>query len=166
MARLGCYCGNTLSNVECPSKDIIRVFFKEKVDTLLKENSKLELWDVYSEEEEYDFWHCDQCGRIYACPIPGQNVKYVCNPIEIHEDDEFNIDKCIEMFVYNDTLLDATIENSFHILWKDFYQRNTDKRYFLSMDNKKIWVTNVESKSVIESYAVEEVTTDEKEFDK
>lgn len=157
MARLGCYCGNTLSNVECPSKDIIRVFYKERIENLLKEDRELELWDIYSEPEDFDFWHCDQCGRVYACPIPGQSVKYVCNPIEVDESVFFNKGDCTELFIFDDTLLDSTIEESFHMLWEDFYKKNTQKRFFLNIAQKKVWIIDKIDDSIVGVYAIEEV---------
>ena len=157
MSRLGCFCGNTLSNVDCPSQNIIRVFKKDNVERLLKKNRNLELWDVYSEDEEYDYWWCEQCGRVYVCPLPGQNVELVCNPIAIGEQIVFAPEQCVEFYSYSDTLLDRTIEKELHISWKDFFHKNSGKRYFYDSSKNTIWVTDENGSDVVSMYDVRKI---------
>ena len=81
MARMGCYCGASMSNVNCPSDNIFYVIEKDRVDEALRYNPQITLmdfltnWDSMTDAkrsfipEEYDFWYCTQCN-------PAENNNY------------------------------------------------------------------------------------------
>lgn len=65
MSRLGCKCGNPLSNVNFPTTDMIHVWHDSFLKAKLEKNPKLTVWDFYFDEEEteYEYWFCPECKR-------------------------------------------------------------------------------------------------------
>lgn len=66
MSRLGCKCGNPLSNVNFPTTDMIHVWHDSFLKAKLEKNPKLTVWDFYFDEEEteYEYWFCPECKRV------------------------------------------------------------------------------------------------------
>lgn len=65
MARLGCVCDYVLSSSDCPSKDILHIYYRKYADAALVEDPDITLWDFYLKDWVYEYWLCHDCGCIY-----------------------------------------------------------------------------------------------------
>lgn len=65
MARLGCICDYVLSSSDCPSKDILHIYYRKYADAALVEDPDITLWDFYLKDWVYEYWLCHDCGCIY-----------------------------------------------------------------------------------------------------
>jgi len=71
MSRLGCLCGNGMSNSTVPSNSIAEIYKKEDFEKAIAEELELvDLWDEFQE-----FWYCPECKRITV--INRNTGKYV-----------------------------------------------------------------------------------------
>lgn len=53
MAKMACYCGASMSNVDCPSENVLYVMNKDRVESALKYNSQITLIIVKQYDTEF-----------------------------------------------------------------------------------------------------------------
>lgn len=131
MARVGCVCGNILSNTNCPSEDIIHVYLAEKAEGLLKDDPSLTLWDFYSNHKDgYDFWYCRECKRVYVFKIRqakgGSFIRIAANEAPVSKLDG----TWKELYVFTDVDIDVTTDLDMAYPLKDYLQRERKYRYW------------------------------------
>ena len=162
MARFGCYCGNTLSSVNCPSTDLLTLYRKEQVDEALRKDPKMTFWDFYTTVDYPDFehWFCPECKRVYCVerkPISTAKTRFVYKPsdapVRLGEEE---LSKCAEIYVFSDVeIYDETepdLENK--MLLSDFMKHHRRPyRYFIAPGGK--WVYCVSQESGKETFAYE-----------
>ena len=137
MAHARCLCGYRMSNVSCPSDDILMVFRKKDVETAIKENPKQLLVDFEMESCQSEYWYCHSCKRIYDYYAkPPFIINRIYSPIpkdqlsirDLHDDWE-------ELYVFSDrTLSNLEIqgESIGEGIGSFFSKYSPNLRYFVS----------------------------------
>lgn len=142
MARLGCICGEELTNTICPSPHRLKISFLSDINKAIAENPELTLWDYYTEwnsvenkQQNYDshskaieYWYCTSCKRVYlveAVPC-GKWLKvykpsYEANGIFMPSQE---YDYAVALW---DMKMDELLENSPGLLMKDFIASNPQR---------------------------------------
>lgn len=127
MARVGCICGNVLSNSDCPSKDVIYIYFRKDVDVAILTNPSITLWDFYSIDSPYVYFYCHNCGRVYKFNIKGTGEWWIFGKADSFEEQSLNSD-WQEVYVFTDIEIDEITEENFTIGLAEFI-KNTYKPY-------------------------------------
>ena len=163
MARLGCLCGNSLSNSDCPSANIIEVYYKDDVAKQIAEDQKLSFWDYYCEDRDYDFWFCPKCKRVYQVDM--RVIKtwrtYCLEQLQNDKAKEKPSDNCNdwqEIYVISDIDRYELTEYGFvhGLLLSEFVKKaNFKYTYFVSPDKRKIVAFDKDSKNVAFAYSLE-----------
>ena len=171
MAKMACYCGASMSNVDCPSENVIYVIKKDRVDSALKYNPQISLidfitnWDILKDtkkpfiSEDYDFWYCTQCKRVYQSEIKiGGNklaaYAYDPNSDPIDEDLLFSMQ---ELIVFTDIEEYDATEKEPPTSLADFVSSLSATRYFITDDGSKVYAYDCEKHCVIFCYHTEEL---------
>lgn len=169
MARLGCKCGNTLSNSMCPSENVIYVMNKKRVEAALGYNPHLTLmdfitnWDELTDSkrvfisEEYDFWYCTECKRVIQCEIHiGGKALAVYKPVANEISIAFNeLLRLEELIVFTNFAEDAATESDPPIKLSCFIDSLPKIRYFISDDRQFVYVYDCDAKKVSSVYQFE-----------
>lgn len=155
MSKLACRCGNSLSNVNCPSENIIHICKMDSVKQAIKENPGIRLWDFFEmiEEKLPEYWYCPVCGRItvverISC---GGVLKAFCKEF-VENNKDFNIIDCDELFACSDVELDAVTELNFEITLANYVGRECNKKYFYDRKKEIVYVTDNELTELMEVY--------------
>lgn len=154
MSKLGCMCGNSLSNVNCPSENILHICKMQEVLEAIKNQKNIRLWDFFEtiEEKLPEYWYCPICGRVtvverISC---GGVLKVFCK--DLVENNNFCIADCDELFVCSDVELDAVTELDFEITLENYVGRENSKRYFYDSKREIVYVTDSGLTKLIEVY--------------
>ena len=171
MAKMACYCGASMSNVDCPSDNIIFIMRKERIESAIKYNPQITLidfitnWDVLTESkklftsEEYDFWYCTECKRVYQTEIKiGGNklASYVYNP-DVESVDTDTLFAMQELIVFTDSEEDSAAEKEPSVLLSDFVLSLSGKRFFISNDLNTVYAYDCAKKSIVYEYQAEKL---------
>lgn len=170
MAGLACYCGADMTDTEGPSPHLLNVFLRSETDKALSYNPNICLWDLYTgwdelaecdnsfqnRSEPVEYWYCTECRRIYevqavSCGKILRCFKYVSTPAE-----EYNLDGFEELFVLMDKEMDDIICKDRYYLLKDYIEKPSEIKIFISPDQKNIFVINVATDKLICKYILEE----------
>ncbi len=169
MAKIGCYCGASLSNVNCPSENIIYIIRKERVESALRYNPEITLadfvtnWDSLSDSRKeftpdfYDFWYCTECKRVYKVEsqIGGKKLaayQFIQAFEPIAENELFSLD---ELIVFSDKEEDDATENDPSILLKSFLDTIPTIRYFITDDKEYVYAYDCTDKQISFCYRSE-----------
>ena len=159
MARLGCLCGNSLSNSDCPSANILEVYYKDDVAKQIAEDPRLSFWDYYCEDRNYLFWYCQYCKRVHVQDMRARRMWRVYNIIESNEvDNNIPTDEWQEIYVISDVDRYKITEEDINdeLLLSEFVKKaNFKYTYFVSPDKRKIVAFDKDSKNVAFAYSLE-----------
>lgn len=131
MGRVGCICGNILSNSDCPSKDILHVYLVEKVNRMLEADPEITLWDFYTTYDPiYQYWYCDECKRVYLYsykePEGGWFGRIEASSVNGIKPDE----SWKELYVFTDVDIDQTTDLDMGFPLKEYLARKREYRYW------------------------------------
>jgi hypothetical protein len=171
MAKMGCYCGAAMSNVSCPSENVIYVMKKERVVSALKYNPQITLidfitnWDVLTNAkklfipEDYDFWYCTECKRVYKSDthIGGNKLaayKLDTEPIQISKK---NLSTLSELIVFTDKEEDDAIEKEPQMTLSSFLASLTDRQYYISDNEDTVYVYDRKNDHIVLVYRSEKL---------
>lgn len=156
MAKVGCLCGAILSDVDCPSDNIIYIYRYYELESVLTQNANITLWNYYeSTMENHLYWYCNKCGRVYKFPN-GSEAK----PDKIYRretvTEEAHIMDMIEMVAFSDIEIDTITEDNPDICLKEFLDnRLCTESYFLDRSSGQVYVFDKENCKIIAKYCVE-----------
>ena len=153
MAHMGCRCGASLSNVMCPSENVIYVLTKKRVVSALAYNADITLmdfitnWDVLTDtkkvfiSEEYYFWYCTECKRVIQCEMHiGGKALSVYKLVENKSTVNLNeLSKMEELIVFTNIEEDAATENDSSVKLTSFIDSLPKMRYFISDDHTHVY---------------------------
>jgi len=169
MAHMKCRCGASLSNVMCPSENVIYVMAKKRVESALAYNADITLmdfitnWDVLTGSQkvfiskEYDFWYCTECKRVIQCEMRiGGKALAVYKPIENDFVVDFNnLIKMVELLVFTNIEEDTATENDSSVKLSSFINSLAKIRYFISDDCQFVYAYDCNAKKVSFVYQAE-----------
>lgn len=145
MAKVGCKCGNTLSNVCDSSSDTLCVYAKNTVDDIKKNNPAMNFLD-FSFECKYpgnEFWYCQECKRVYCFKYGEDIANAIYKPSESSGSFSKNdLAGSEEILVFKDkTIFDYTEEDEHdNAVLSDFLsQVERPYKYFISADQRTIY---------------------------
>lgn len=153
MAKVGCLCGARLSDVNCPSDDIIYIYRYHELEAVIKQNADITLWNFYeSTMGEHLYWRCNKCGRVYKFPDGAE-----ASPDEIYRRDDFtgdvNTNDLDELMVFSDVEIDTITEDDPDISLKEFIgNRQIYESYYLDELNGCVYVLDKEKCKVTAKY--------------
>ena len=171
MAKMACYCGASMSNVDCPSENVIYIMKKDRVESALKYNPQISLidfitnWDILKDtkksfiSEDYDFWYCTQCKRVYQSEIKiGGNklAAYAYDP-NIDPIDEDRLFSMQELIVFTDIEEYNATEKEPPTSLADFVSSISGTRYYITDDGSTVYVYDCEKGRVIFCYRAQEL---------
>lgn len=171
MAKMACYCGASMSNVDCPSENVIYVMKKDRVESALKYNQQITLidfitnWDDLKDakksfiSEDYDFWYCTRCKRVYKSEIKiGGNklAAYAYDP-KVDSIDKATLFSMQELIVFTDNEEYDAVEKEPPTLLADFISSLYAKRYFITDDGSTVYAYDCNKNCVIFCYHSEEL---------
>lgn len=162
MAKMACYCGASMSNVDCPSENVIYVMNKERVESALKYNHQITLidfitnWDVLKDtkkpfiSEEYDFWYCTQCKRVYQSEIKigGNKLAVYAYDPEVDSIDQETLFSLQELIVFTDIEEYNATETEPPTSLEDFVSSLSGMRYFITDDGSTVYAYDCEKSCV------------------
>ena len=171
MAKMACYCGASMSNVDCPSENVIYVLKKDRVESALKYNPQISLidfitnWDVLKNakkpfiSEDYDFWYCTQCKRVYQSEIKIGGNKLAVYAYDTNVDliDKETLLSMQELIVFTDIEEYGATEKEPPASLSDFVSSLSATRYFISNDGSIVYAYNNEKQCVTFCYRSEEL---------
>lgn len=180
MAHMKCRCGASLSNVMCPTENIIYVMSKKRVESALAYNADITLmdfitnWDVLTDSkkvfisEEYDFWYCTTCKRVYQCEMHiGGELMAAYKLAECNSSiDASNLLDMEELLVFSDIEEDNATETEPSIKLSSFINSLNATRYFISGDRQFVYAYNCNAKMVSFVYQTEALLSLEPEDNK
>lgn len=73
MARVGCFCGEAMSNVDERRTNMMSVYKKRDVWRTLERLGDIRLYDFEANwyegavKQENEYWYCRKCGRFMSC---------------------------------------------------------------------------------------------------
>ncbi len=159
MAKVGCKCGNTLSNVCDDSSDTLCVYAKSVVDDILKRKPTMKFLDFEYDYRypNFEFWYCPECKRVY-CFKQGENVastvyKQSESKCSFSEDDLAGLE---EILVFKDKRIFDYTEDDEHnqSTFSDFLNEiERPYRYFVSFDKKTVYC--ISEKTDLECFTYE-----------
>ena len=76
MARLGCKCGELLSNGLCPN-DIQLYAFTDKQSDKILANDSVDTVKLFTDLVSYEAWLCPSCKRLYVFGEDKIRAKYI-----------------------------------------------------------------------------------------
>lgn len=147
MARLKCVCGAGLSNTNAPSENIIYAFTKDEVDTAIKNNSRITLYDFetgFSGEHEY--WYCQDCKRVMVVERKpcGRLIDSYCSCSSCEEANEQDLK---QFYAFSDDDIYNAEEDDINILLSEFINQHGDEHsYFIAADKKNVYKLAQDSK--------------------
>ncbi|MCQ2109792.1 MAG: hypothetical protein MJZ05_13650 [Fibrobacter sp.] len=145
MAKVGCKCGNTLSNVSDDSSDTLCVYAQSVVNEILKKNPTMKFLDFeynyrYS---NFDFWYCPECKRVYSFKFGENEANAVYKPSESRCSFSGNdLEGLEEILVFtNKKIFDFTEEDEHNnAVLSDFLKQvERPYKYFVSSDQRRIF---------------------------
>ena len=171
MARLGCSCGAVMSTVDCPSPYIYHIFTQDEVDTALSQSPDCPFWDFYTNwdsqknekrlftSEEYTFWYCTACGRMYQVQAKPQG-RWV-KKYRMSSDNLFpaNIDNANRkrLYIYSDIDVEQITEENFNIKLRDFINHKRHIHdFYISPDSATVLICDKKSGAIVKVYLLEE----------
>ncbi|MBQ9415823.1 MAG: hypothetical protein IJU20_03150 [Clostridia bacterium] len=171
MAKMACYCGASMSNVDCPSENVLYVMNKDRVQSALKYNSQITLidfitnWDSLKDakklfiSEDYDFWYCTQCKRVYQSEIKigGNKLAVYTYYPDVDPIDKEVLFSMQELIVFTDIEEYDATEKDPPTLLADFISSLSAKRYFITDDGSVVYAYDCENECVLFSYHSEEL---------
>ncbi len=146
MAGIKCRCGNILSNVDCPSPNIIQIFSSKEVNDFINKNPEMLLIDFETAfDRKYKYWYCDVCERVYEVqniPLGRVRRSYIIN----NDLNKISFDiasKLQQIYVFFSTELYEYEEKNVSGTVKDFFQTHPQKHlFYISEDEKYIYAFN------------------------
>lgn len=149
MARWGCVCDNVLASSDCPSKDILHIYYRKYADAALVEDPDITLWDFYSKDWVYEYWYCDNCRRIYEFDLRKRDSLRLYRKAdrEEYQEEALNAD-WQEVYIFTDIEIDDITEIDFNIGLAEFI-RTANRPY-------RFWYNPL--KKVMQAYATESGT--------
>ena len=168
---MACYCGASMSNSDCPSENVIYVVSKDRVDSAIKYNPQITLidfitnWDVLTDtkksfiSEDYDFWYCTECKRVYQSEIRiGGNklAAYVFEP-KIEPIDKEILFSMNELVVFTDIEEDFVTEKDPSTLLTVFISSLSGKRFFITDDLSTVYAYERAKNSIEYAYQSEKL---------
>ena len=145
MGHAICTCGHRMSNVDCPSEDILIVFPKTAVLEAVKNAPQMSLVEFESDCDREEYWHCRACNRVYdyysAPPFRVNRRFQKCSDISRFDVEDIKAD-WQELYVFTDKKL-----TSFEIQGEDngegiaefFENYIPNVRYFMSSDGMRVY---------------------------
>ncbi len=160
MARFGCLCDkNTMSNSDCPSANIIEVYYRHDLENHIAADPKLSFWDYYCEDRNYLFWYCQYCKRVHVQDMRARRMWRVYNIMEPNKvDNDTSTDDWQEIYVISDIDRYELTEYGFvnGLLLSEFVKKaNFKYTYFVSPDKRKVVAFDKDSKNVAFAYSLE-----------
>lgn len=136
MAKVGCLCGASLSDVICPSDAIVYIYKQEELDHALRHKENISLWEFYENTmSNHLYWYCNNCKRVYKFPC-GAEAKPIAIYKRENSEEKFNREKLMQIVVLSDVAIDDVTEDDSETLLKDFLKnRKQEELYYL--DDKK-----------------------------
>lgn len=170
MARIGCRCGAEMTNSVAPSQNIMNIFYKAEAVSAIQSNSLIRLWDFYTgwdeknncnntfqnRTEPVEYWYCTECKRVYEVQAKscGSILRVFCR-YEAQDCDITKILNLPEIIVLTDIEMDTLLSLNENLLLKDYLCQDKALRYFISGDEKVVYVVNSD-KVVVNIYRLEE----------
>ncbi len=153
MSRLGCLCGNGMSNSTVPSDSIAEIYSRDDFEKAMA--VKMELIDLWDENQEY--WYCQKCRRItvierktglYVSSYSRKVLDVTIQPEVIHDWQEL-------LFWRDKEFYDAIEENE-HITVGEFLRLHPS-RYLARMasDRTTVHVFTPETQEYLFSYVLD-----------
>lgn len=159
MGRLGCNCGAIMSNVDCPSKNMLEVYTAAEVDSAIKADKNITLWDFSTMDRPYEYWYCTDCRRVHKVDntIGRCILRYKPIGIPVNPPGMIGLPSgWSEVYVVTDTELDAVTEKDFGIKLTD-YLPTVSRRVMLSPDKRDAIVYDADSGAEFDRYIAEPV---------
>ena len=130
MAKLKCLCGNSLSNTDSPSKNIVHIYKKCEVDETITNAPQIRLIDFELFDRPFEYWYCPSCQRIHKVEnVPCGNV---LASYSITSLDDPAINSCEELesyYVFSDLEVFAAEEEDASLA--DFILKNGEAHLYL-----------------------------------
>ena len=150
MSRLKCICGNSMSNTDVPSNNIINVFQEKKVKEAFEKNPEISLFDYETTRvDNNEYWYCPECKRVLVVennPKGKVERKYKrsdCKEKVFLEDME-----CFYVFTEKE-IYDAE-ETNFEITLSDYIKQNSESHaYFVDVNKEKVYKKKEVSKGIL-----------------
>jgi hypothetical protein len=165
MGRLGCKCGKVLSNVDCPTDVELWGFEETAITNLIKSNPDLILTDAVMDYsmQDYYFWYCRDCGRVYVFRTDHQMYKSIYLRQEYGENvDIADILNLCELYFFTDRQVEEPTERDFGYTLKAFLDNPPHPyRFFITCDSSKVYAYNATTGSVAYCYVLESEHNDE-----
>lgn len=165
MGRLGCKCGKVLSNVDCPTDVELWGFEGTTISDLIQKNPELPLTDAVMDHsiENYYFWYCKDCGRVYVFRTNHQMYRYV---YLLHNTEECDVVADVlmlpELYFFTDRQVEEPTEEDHGYTLKAFLNNPPHSyRFFITPDSGKVYAFDVNTKSVSHCYVLESEHDDE-----
>ena len=161
MGKLACNCGAVMSNVDCPSENILHVYFWDEITQTLSMEPSITLWEFRVKDRTYEYWYCKSCGRVHEVNVrqgrcvrrfrpEAQDVEVPCL-ISVPNDWK-------EIFAITDIELDYITEKNFELKLTDSLPL-IHRRVMFSPDQKCAIVFDTSSGMAKKKYA-EEIVQD------
>ena len=169
MARLGCKCGAEMTNTVAPSKHEINVFYMTEAESAIQMNPEIRLWDFYSgwdeknncensfqnRKEPVEYWFCTECKRVYEVQAIscGKIVRSFApkKSIDIKEIDYSDLK---ELIILTDIEMDEVLSVNEKLMLKDYLAQEKPVKYFISQDERQVFVIRDNQVSII--YSIED----------
>lgn len=169
MARLACFCGADMTNTEDPSQHLLNVFLRSEIDKTLSYNPNICLWDLYTgwdelaecdnsyqnRSEPVEYWYCTKCKRIYEVQAISCGKILRCFKPVSDLKEEYSLDGFEEMFIMWDQEMDDIICKDRNYLLKDYIEKPSLIKNFISHDQKIIYGINMKTKKLLCKYILE-----------
>ena len=157
MARLGCVCGEEMSNTDAPSKYRINIFYKKEAKEAILNNPQIRLWDFYSgwdeknkcnnsfqdRKEPVEYWYCPKCRRVYEVQAKslGKIIR-VFTP-QTNQTENFLLNSGMdELIVLSDNKMDEFLSTAESMILADYLKVNQFPIIYISNDEEYVYILN------------------------
>lgn len=169
MARLGCVCGTDMTNTEGPSPHRLSIYYKEEIESAIKGNPNIYLWDFYTNwdslnncrktfqnrQEPVEYWFCTKCFRIFEVQAVANGRilrSYKRSSVDIEGITE--LERYKRIFVLWDKEMDLFLSKDREYLLTKYVNQERIK-YYISIDTKTVYGYDDIKKEVFCKYVQE-----------
>jgi len=155
MSRLGCKCGNALSNVNSPSENILYVWPEELIQKVTQSAADMSAFDFSTTigDCDYEVWYCQNCERVAVVGVKERRVRAYYNRVESGETVP-DVSGWKVFYEISEMDFDRIIEQNFEIKISDVAQNCL--RLWLSPDQRQVCIETLEGTNQL-IYILEEI---------
>ena len=150
MSRLKCICGNSMSNTNVPSNNIINVFQEKKVKESLDKNPKISLYDYETTGDyNYEYWYCPDCKRVLVVENnPKGKVERKYKRSDYIE--KVFLEDMVCFYVFTEKEIYDAEETNFEVTLNDYIKKNNESHaYYVDVNKEKVYKKQEVSKGIL-----------------